>query len=148
MALGVRQRKKIASKAQAKLPDAQVHGVALGHAGPDPMILGLTFAGAYVGIVILILVIFQVLVLPGGLIVILAYYAVAKPRYLVATDRGVAVFKRSVLNNAPTGIVARADPGVLDRLVSSSGNRRLVDVGAERVWVKASEVAALRAGLA
>ena len=146
MALGDKARAKRAERAQKELPDARVLGIGMASAGPDPRLVVLGAVGIWAGVVVLIAVITRQIVLPGGLVVILVMQAVQKPRYLVRTDRGYAVLKRSTWTGRPSSVVARADPAVLDRPVEGQGKRHRYDFGAELVWVLDRELAAVRAG--
>jgi len=147
VALRRRQRQRLAKKVQKVLPDVRILGVGVGTAGPDPRLLLWAFLGGYLAITLLVSLALRTFVAPGGLLSLAVFFAVSRPRYVVLTDRGVAVLKRGILRGTPKDVTARVDAGILERASAVSHERRQLDLGSERVWIKDSEVRALRVGL-
>ena len=101
----------------------------------------------WIGITSVLSLLFQAVVGPGALVAIIVWYVLSKPRYLVRTAGDVAVMKKGLLNDQPEAVVTRLDLARFEQSIGTSSGRRHVDVGPEQLWVKESELDALRRDL-
>jgi hypothetical protein len=144
VALRAAQRFKLAKKIEQRFDRALVMGLAVGHAGPSPSVLIPAFIGGYIGVGVLLTVLTGQLIVVGALPLLLTYNAIARPRFVVFTDHGLAALKKTTLTGAPGALVGQAAPAVVLRPVAVAGRRRQIAVGTEKIWMKDSEIAELR----
>ncbi|MGH9000961.1 MAG: hypothetical protein ACRDY7_16395 [Acidimicrobiia bacterium] len=135
------QRKSIEAAQRALGDDVRVTDYAVATAGPHPLVV----MGGIVVVVLAVLALTGLLV--GGIAIILVGNAINKPRALVRTDRGFTLFKRSAFAGKPTDVLAKFDA---DALAAGVGTPQAgfvpVQLGDERVWVRAKDHARLAAG--
>jgi hypothetical protein len=128
------QRKSIEAAQGALGDQARVLDQANAFSGPNPMLVG-------IGMVVGILAIFAATrVLIGGLVILAVANMIRKPRNLVLTDRGLALFRSSAFMARPSqllGTYARAD------LTTNAGPAQLgyvpVQLNPEKVWIRAKD---------
>ena len=128
------QRKSLAA-AQGVLGDqARVLDQANTFSGPNPMIVG-------IGMVVGIVAIFAITkILVGGLVILALANMIRKPRNLVLTDKGLALFRSSAFSARPSqllGTYATTD------LTANAGPAQLgyvpVKLDPEQVWIRVKD---------
>lgn len=142
MGLNQRYQRRSIKQAQEILgAEVKVLDHASGYAGPHPYLT----AAAMIGAVMLLALLTGRLL--GGLLIILAGYTVNKPRGVVLTDRGLTVFKRSVLVGKLTAPVATLPAA---SLAVESGPAQVgylrIPLGSERVWIREKDQRRMTSG--
>jgi hypothetical protein len=125
------QRKSIEAAQKVLGDEAQVIDQANTFSGPNPMLVGL-------GLLVVFVLIFAVTrILIGGLIILAVANSIRKPRNLVLTNRGLALFRSSITMARPSellGTFATSD------LTTNAGPAQLgyvpVQLNPERVWIR------------
>jgi hypothetical protein len=128
------QRKSIEAAQKVLGDQANVVDQANTFSGPNPMVVGLGMMAAFV-------VIFAVTrILIGGLVILAIANSIRKPRNLVLTNRGLALFRSSVMSSRPSellGTFATAD------LTTNAGPAQMgyvpIQLNPERVWIRAKD---------
>ncbi|MGH9021529.1 MAG: hypothetical protein ACRDV9_00255 [Acidimicrobiia bacterium] len=132
MSLSERYQRKSIQQAQVLLGDeVKVLDHAPGYAGPHPYV---TVCAIVIPVLLLALLTGRLI---GGIPIILAGYAVNKPRGLVLTNQGVTVFKRSVLVGRLTQPIATLPAESLTAVSAPAQMGYLrIPLAAERVWIR------------
>lgn len=142
MSLSERYQRKSIQQAQAVLGDeVKVLDHAPGYAGPHPY---LTAAGIIGAVLLMALLTGRLL---GGIPIILAGYAINKPRGVVLTDRGFTVFKRSIFLGKLTEPMATLPATAL---TVEGGPKQMgylrIPLAAERVWIREKDQRRMTSG--
>jgi hypothetical protein len=130
----MRQRR---SASQLLGPDSVVSAVATGRA-PAQWSGGATFVTSlFAAAFLLVLVLFNRVLIPGGLIFAIVYETVRPTRAVAVTTTGVALFKVRVMNGLPSSVLATEDFDVLaKRRPESSKGKAVFAIGDEAVTLK------------
>ncbi len=95
---------------------------AIGVIGPDPRRTSVLIVLIFAAAIALSLVFLGFIIIPGVLLIAVAFGAIDRPASVAVTNRGVAVLARSELNGRPRKLLAVLPQGVLaDRTVLRSG---------------------------
>ena len=137
MALSARNKRKHITKAMTMLPaGATPRDYALGGGGGvSPARLRWLAVAGWVGLTLVLSLVFQTLVVVGALPVIAAWFAVNKPRGVLLSDHGLASFRCGFFNGRPDQLLGIDGLMALDRRVASEGSTTRLRIGHDEVWL-------------
>jgi hypothetical protein len=145
----MRQRREL-SAAKALLGEAaSVRAYATGRANARWSPGARWMTGCFAAVFLLFLLVFHVILFPGG-IALYALYGMVNPRRGVAiTGSGVVELELSIWNGRPSAVMATTDHGGLfDPRTLADKNKTMVRFGEEVVSLRSGDLAMLRNGVA
>lgn len=138
MSMSSRQRTKSMKAAQQLLPDAQVHGYAIGRSGLQPTVaIAAVLAGLFV-LAVVMMFLTGFFLMPGLIFIVVIQHFVSPPRALVICDRGIALTNRSIWTGRPSKVLQLTHvSGVV--MIGQELGRAGLTIGPEKLWLTLGE---------
>jgi hypothetical protein len=137
MAMRKRTRDRQAALVQPMLPaGSTLRGYAVGRGHARLTNTAIVVSGAFVALFLVFVVVFHVILIPGGLLLIIVINEVRPMRGVALTEQGLALVRRSMWTGRPRDVVALLGP------VPLTG--RTISFGDERVTLSSGEMGELQ----
>jgi hypothetical protein len=140
MAMSERSRRKAIQAVERLVePGAVVAAYAPGRTGPEPVrsVVGL-LAGA-IGVSVVIAVLTGVILIPGVLLLLVAYYVINGPRGIALANGGVVLVGRSLWTDRPNKVLTHVPYQAIASVTEDTGSRVRLNLGVEQIWVLRKE---------
>lgn len=146
MGLSQRNRRKHITKAMTMLPagtNPLDYAVGGGGSAP-PRLLGLATIGGAAALSVLASMLLHSVTIIGALPMLAVYFAINKPRGVLLSDRGLALFTCGFLNGRPNQLLGTTDLTPLAGGSSPRAGSLHLSMGEHPVWLPERDVARFR----